>query len=105
MSEPKHTPGPWWADIRKAPSASYVVSKADESRIIIEMTPECQPSQADLALILAGPDLLAALKALYKAAVFNCRETPDLQAAVDQAVRAIRLAQWPSDKWNGDSND
>lgn len=86
MSEHKHTPGPWIADVR------------NENCAYIEGPPtsydECYfKNAADARLIAAAPDLLAALQAIVSPlGGFHCHTTVQ-----DQARAAITRATGASD--------
>ena len=63
MSEPKHTPGPWTSSLMDCYSIGptvFVVSNGDGNYVceILDGSVE----DADLALILAAPDMYEALK-------------------------------------------
>lgn len=50
----------WNWDIRQAPSCSYL--NDEQGEVILEVTPECLPSEATMLLISAAPDMLALLE-------------------------------------------
>lgn len=58
-----HTPGPW---LHRGKSESVHASSDTHpyGEYLFAFQDECAPNDADLALILAGPDLLAALENL-----------------------------------------
>ena len=54
-----YTPGPWTWDLRSAPVHSYLVSGDDA---LLEVTPECLPSEANARLISLAPEMIEALE-------------------------------------------
>jgi hypothetical protein len=85
----KHTPGPWsflkastWdSDLGGffGPNGEEVCGFGDDTQYY--PTEGVAPSPADMALMLAAPDLLEALKALR----MQCR-FPDLKVMADKAI-------------------
>lgn len=87
MGKPKHTPGPWYADVRQAPQVSYIYTSdgATDDDIIVETSPECQISDADAALIAAAPDMLEVLE------VFSDESLEWNAEVIDNFCRAARI--------------
>lgn len=111
MSTKESTPGPWLHrgksdSVHKQPSAEQYAQGYRLGETIFQFHEESPPSDADLALILAAPGLLEALKscrdALYKvvkqAGGPNCEHEGNVcfcteQNAIFLAVEAINLAE------------
>lgn len=66
MSEPKHTPGPWYYDRTNAGhvNEAYKVANYATKRPVATVWGNDEHPEADAALIAAAPDMLAALSSV-----------------------------------------
>jgi hypothetical protein len=90
---PKHTPGPWWVQRFKEGTLA-VYGPYSKTKDILDFGTRNYPAtitDADLSLILAAPDLLAALRALVEFADNGTPIQPGA-AVVDDARAVIAKA-------------
>ena len=69
MSTTKHTPGPWLFR-GKSESVHARCETHPYGEVLFQFNDECAPSDQDLNLILAAPDLLEALESIIDAAAY-----------------------------------
>ena len=91
-----HTPAPWL--YRSKSEAVYTApsegSVCQYGKQISRFDEDATPSEADLNLILAAPELLEALRELVAGFWGVLVESPEGNAAVDRARAAITKATW-----------
>lgn len=96
-----HTPGPWHRNIRAG--GKYPVVFAGRNQHVAQVVQQADPAEteANIDLIAAAPELLAALQKIERggvavridAALNECPINPDvLQAIIDDARAAIAKA-------------
>lgn len=90
MTEPKHTPGPWTSsllDYHSEDPTVFVVSDGD-GNYVCEILDRCV-EDADLALILAAPDMYEALK-VFCSYCFGCTDNECKICIYGKALRKAR---------------
>lgn len=89
MTEPKHTPGPWYvSEVKRANIGTFIVkSKGSKPRkVIADVLPIKDQGLADARLIAAAPTLLEAAERVIRDADAGYLEgVDDLRAAIVQA--------------------
>lgn len=88
-SETKHTPGPWHRNIKPATKYNTIFAGRNThvTRLAVEGKTE-EEVEANCALIVAAPDLLAALQDLLNATEETYDNRHERQAALDAIAKA-----------------
>lgn len=108
-TESKHTPGPWWVEVRPNPASAITPlfqiqakHRGEGSNYCIASVNFWEAPEANARLIAAAPDLLSALKKVHKLLTYaEPHSNEEFYATLDEIEAVLESAISEAEGRNG----